>query len=231
MHQQLTCPLFQLPAEVRQAIYAYYLAFTSVDLEASETMRPTHKFLDATTMTSTPLPELMQTCRRAYTEMAPLAHGTVVVRVRIGGSGGSGRRGTTGDARRIGIACHGVLRPERLSKLVLVVAMEHANWNAWIGFFTELAGRIGRSLDCLVVDWAPRDGGQKAVMASRVTWQQRQYEHKEDEFLRAVAALSGLKKVHLYGRTPVGWKERIEKDTQARVRLFRERWWADEWTL
>ncbi|KAJ9133621.1 hypothetical protein NKR19_g8984 [Coniochaeta hoffmannii] len=218
IHQQLTCRLFGLPSEIRQRIYSYYLSFTPADLAAGETLRPTHTYLDedeSRPRHCRPLPALMLACRRGYAELAPLAHGAAAVRVQ--------RRGAY-EERRVGVAFHGVLWLWRLRRLVLVVEMEHANWNAWVPFFVGLVARAP-ALEHLVIDWAPWDA---EIGAKKVGWQRRQHENKEDEFLRAVEGLRELKTVWLYGRgVPQGWRERIEKNTGAKVLKFRDRWWSE----
>jgi hypothetical protein len=224
IHEQLTCPLFGLPAEIRQRIYSYYLSFTPADFAAGETLRPTHTYLDEDESKgkhgtrphhSRPLPALMLACQRAYAELAPLAHGAAAVRVQ--------RRGAY-EERRVGVAFHGVLRLQRLRRLIVVVEMEHANWNAWVAFFVDLVARAP-ALEHLVIDWAPWDA---EVGAKKVGWQRRQHENKEDEFLRAAEGLRELKTVWLYGRgIPQGWRERIEKNTEAKVLKFQDRWWSE----
>lgn len=221
IHQQPTSPLFMLPSEIRQRIYSYYLSFTPADFAAGETLRPTHTYLDedegdeGRPRHSRPLPALMLACRRAYAELAPLAHGAAAVRVQ--------RRGAY-EERRVGVAFHGILRLQRLRRLVLVVEMGHANWNAWVPFFVGLVARAP-ALEHLVIDWAPWDA---EAGAKKVGWQRRQHEHKEDEFLRAVEGLRELKTVWLYGRgVPRGWRERIEKNTGVKVLMFPHRWWSE----
>jgi len=225
-HQQFTSPLFSLPFEIRSRIYAYYLSFTPSDFTIGETVRPTHMYLDPVDGNNKPrdgdvgytrpLPSLMLTCRRAYGELAPLAHGLAAVRIRPGGAY---------EERRIGVAFHGILKFEQLRRLIVVVEMGHASWNLWVPFIVGLVGRTP-GLEHLVVDWAPWDS---EIEATKVGWRRRLYEKKEGEFLELVEGLRELRTVTLHGRVPRDWKGRIEKATGTRVVVVPERWWSDAW--
>ncbi|GAP90769.1 hypothetical protein SAMD00023353_4700170 [Rosellinia necatrix] len=213
-HQQLGSALFAaLPFEVRCRIYDYLLSFAHEDF--ADTLRPIHTYLDAAAPHATALPPLMLACKRAYGELGPRVHTTAALRVHLHGARSQ---------RRVGIAAHGVCRFERLRRLVLVVDMEHANWNAWLGF---LAGALARMpvLEKLVVDWAPRPSPPTAAAAAAAA--ARRDEKKEGEFLAAIRALPALRLVCLYGQVPDSWAETLRGAGVLTVKCYPHRWWKE----
>ncbi|KAH9894656.1 hypothetical protein F4778DRAFT_794673 [Xylariomycetidae sp. FL2044] len=216
MNQQTNCPLFLVPSEVRSRIYEYYLAFTHADF--ADTLRPTHLYLEAAAPHATPLPALMLTCRRAYADLGPDdVHATAALRVRRLGS----------SDRRIGFAVRGVLRLERLRRLVLVVDMDYANWNAWLDFWGAVLGRTPE-LRHLVLDWGPRpDVVVVAAAAPAREWQRRQTEKKEGVFFRLLNGIDQLQTLRVYGQVPAHWERMIEQNTKATVVRFPYRWWKE----
>lgn len=211
--QQLGSFLFSAPAEVRDCIYDHYLAFGHDDF--ADTPRPGYVFLEEATAAAphtTPLPALMRACKRAYGDLAPRVHTTAALRVRLHGFG---------NARRVGVAVHGPLHWERLRRLALVVAMEHANWNAWLGFLDRLAPRLA-ALEHFLIDWAPRP-----VVAHATVWAAAQHQKKEDEFLDMLARLPTLRTVHLYGQAPSHWVARLSRDNTVTIKQSPHRWWKE----
>ncbi|EFQ36639.1 hypothetical protein CGRA01v4_12199 [Colletotrichum graminicola] len=211
---QLCSPLFQvLPLEVRQRIYAFLLSLEHADF--ADTLRPMHTYLDPSSQhRGAQLPEMMVTCKLAYAEMAPRVHGEAALRVH--------RRGGR-EERRAGFAVYGPLRIERLQRLVLVVDMEHPNWNGWLALFAEVAARA-TGLRHLVVDWAPRP----VAVVGLVGWQARQHRSKEGEFLRTLDSLGRLQTVLLYGTVPEAWSADIKRRRpEVRVKCYPFRWWRE----
>ncbi|KAK1955771.1 hypothetical protein LY78DRAFT_742161 [Colletotrichum sublineola] len=211
---QLCSPLFQLlPLEVRQRIYAFHLCLDHADF--ADTLRPMHAYLGPSSQhRGASLPALMVTCKLAYLEMVPQVHEEAALRVH--------RRGGR-DERRAGFAVCGPLRIERLRRLVLIVDMEHANWNAWLALFGEVAARA-TALEHLVVDWAPRP----VATAGLVGWQARQHESKVGEFLQVVDDLGRLQTVLLYGTVPEAWRAEIKRRRpRVRVKCYPFRWWRE----
>uniref|UniRef100_L2FAZ1 Uncharacterized protein n=1 Tax=Colletotrichum fructicola (strain Nara gc5) TaxID=1213859 RepID=L2FAZ1_COLFN len=134
--------LFELPWEIRERIYEYYLSFDHDDF--GDTLRPLHLYIEQGGY-SKPIPPLMLTSKRAYRELHQRVHSDAVMRVHTAGWGD----------RRIGFAVHGKLRFERLRRLYVLVAMEYPNWNRWLGMLGEVTRRA-TNLNELVVDWEPR---------------------------------------------------------------------------
>ncbi|KAJ2893056.1 hypothetical protein MKZ38_009076 [Zalerion maritima] len=213
MDEQLPSPLFALPYEIRDRIYEFYVAFHDSDF--NDTLQPSLAYLEVEKLHSTPLPSFMLTSKRAYKELGPHVHEVAVLRVH--------HRGFY-SGRRVGFAVHGVLKLERLRKLVLVVDMEHANWNSWLGFFASV-GERARGVERLVVDWRPRPPSER----ESVGWTARVNGKKEGEFLGAIAGLGRLDTVVVHGTLAQGWKERIMGETAgARTVFFPFRWWREE---
>jgi len=214
--QQSQSLLFNLPLELRHRIYEYYLSFTRDDF--ADSLRPTHVFLDADVPHTTPLPSLMMTCKCAYTELAPVVHTTAAVRVHRPGAR---------NERRIGFAAHGVLQFHRLRRLVLIVDLDYAYWNAWLDFFATITTRV-HNLEHLTIDWAPRT-------LAHVTkgWEARRDEKKEDTFFDLLYGVSGLQTLSFYGQIPERWAKRLQQwKTDVTVKQFRDRWWMEpglEW--
>ncbi|KAF4855129.1 hypothetical protein CGCSCA4_v001284 [Colletotrichum siamense] len=139
---QESSKLFELPWEIRERIYEYYLSFDHDDF--GDTLRPLHLYIEQGGY-SKPIPPLMLTSKRAYRELHQRVHSDAVMRVHTAGWGD----------RRIGFAVHGKLRFERLRRLYVLVAMEYPNWNRWLGMLGEVTRRA-TNLNELVVDWEPR---------------------------------------------------------------------------
>ncbi|KAF9876885.1 short-chain dehydrogenase reductase sdr [Colletotrichum karsti] len=188
--------LFELPWEIRERIYEYYLSFDHNDF--GDTLRPLHLYIEQGGY-SKPIPPLMLTCKRGYRELHQRVHSDALMRVHTAGWGD----------RRIGFAVHGTLRFERLRRLYILVAMEYPNWNRWLGMFGEVARRA-KNLSELVVDWEPRPNSTKG-------WEAKLTEKKYDEFFGIVSDLKNLQVVRFHGVMPSGWRERFEKETTARL--------------
>ncbi|CAJ2507546.1 Uu.00g087320.m01.CDS01 [Anthostomella pinea] len=202
-------PLLNLPLEVRERIYDYYLSFDHGDF--GDSLRPLHDYLESGERHSTPLPRLMFASRAAYRDLAPLVHYEAVLRIHT-----QGRHG-----RRIGFAVHGNLCLARLRRLVLVLAAEYPAWNAWLEFFRQVV-REGRAeaLECLTLDWHPRMVGEKG-------WEGRLNRKKEDEFFGVIGGMKGLRVVRVFGAVDEGWRTRLQARTGARVVWFACRWWRE----
>lgn len=207
-NQQLDSLLFLLPWELRHRIYEYYLTFTHDDF--ADSLRPMHTYLDAETPHTTPLPSLMLACKFTYRELAPLVHATAVLRVHLPGAC---------NERRIGIAAHGTLQFDRLRRLVLIIDLDHAYYNAWLDFFGAVTARASK-LEHLIVDWAPWPSPQTGS-----GWEARRDEKKERAFLDILRGLSTLQTIRFYGRIPERWTQM--QDTAVTVNCSRERWWKE----
>ncbi|KAI1453556.1 hypothetical protein F4805DRAFT_363688 [Annulohypoxylon moriforme] len=204
---QSQSPLFHLPREVRDRIYEFYLSFDHVDFE--NTLRPQLVYFDDVPY-SRPLPYLMLTCKSLYQELSPAIHGEAIMRVEIPG----------GNDRRIGFAVRGKLKFDRLSKLYLLIATEHPNWNSWLSFFEKVTKRA-ENIDTLVIDWGPRP-------VESVGWSGRANLKKEDEFFDAIASFKKLQIIRVYGNISPRWTSRFDEiATRAHVVHHRFRWWRE----
>ncbi|KAI1505708.1 hypothetical protein F5X99DRAFT_215889 [Biscogniauxia marginata] len=206
MHEN--SPLFQLPFEVRERIYGFYLSFEYTDF--NDTLRPGLTYFESDACYSTPLPALMLACKALYRELAPAVHEQAFLRIH--------KLGQYSD-RRIGFAVRGTLRFARLRTLYLLVAMEYPNWNGWLAFFGEVV-RHARNLTTLVVDWRPRPVRDGA-------WYGRMNRKKEDELLRIIAGAESLQTIRLYGGVPAGWKDYFEANSGIRVVDYPFPWWVE----
>lgn len=208
VNQQCISSLFLVPLEIRHRIYEYYLSLTIDDF--ADTLRPTHNYLDAEQPHATTLPCLMLTCKRAYAELGPYVHTTAALRVH--------RRGSRNE-RRIGFAVRGTLRFHRLRYLLLLVHMEHANWNSWLAFFGALLDRIP-TLEHLTIDWGPRP-----VQYTPLSWGARQDEKKECAFLEMLNGKTTLRTVLFYGRVPGNWKTGLRQGII--IKCYPYHWWRE----
>ncbi|KAH8899148.1 hypothetical protein GQ53DRAFT_742217 [Thozetella sp. PMI_491] len=204
---QLSSRLLCLPFEVLDRIYDAYLAFSLENFH--DTLRPFHVYLDNGEF-STPLPPLMLTCKRVYNEMRPHVHVEAALKAYMMEFG-----------PRLGFAVHGILRYARLERLYLIVAMEHAYWNRWMPFFTEVAAR-SQALKELVIDWHPRLAQTRAVQ-----WEVRANAAKEKQLFDIIGGLKELQVVRLYGDAPAHWREQLKSVTDARLVVVNDRWWRD----
>ncbi|KAF0327907.1 hypothetical protein GQ607_004738 [Colletotrichum asianum] len=200
--------LFELPWEIRERIYEYYLSFDHDDF--GDTLRPLHLYIEQGGY-SKPIPPLMLTSKRAYRELHQRVHSDAVMRVHTAGWGD----------RRIGFAVHGKLRFERLRRLYVLVAMEYPNWNRWLGMLGEVARRA-KNLSELVVDWEPRPSGGNTKV-----WEAKLTERKHDEFFKIISDLKNLQVVKFHGDMPAGWRDRFARETSARLVLYKSKWWKE----
>ncbi|KAI2625041.1 hypothetical protein GGR54DRAFT_547702 [Hypoxylon sp. NC1633] len=203
-------PLLLLPREVRDRIYEFYLTIENEDFEV--TLQPRLLFMDSDAAFSRPLPTLMLTCKALYQELYGLVHEQAAMRVE--------NRGW--NDRKIGFAVRGVLRFDRLEKLLLMVTTEHPNWNSWLYFFRDVVARAP-NLKALVIDWNPRP-----VLSTG--WSGRVNLKKETEFFGAIASLKKLHRIQIHGEIPARWMDQLEK--MAKVSSFGFRYWKEpglEW--
>ena len=204
---QLASRLLCLPFEVLARIYDAYLAFGLSDFD--DTLRPFHVYLDSGEY-SRPLPSFMLTCKRVYNDLREQVHTEAALKVYMMEFGS-----------RIGFAVHGNMRYARLRKLYFIVNMEHAYWNRWLPMLAEVALR-STGLTEIRVDWQPR-----MAVESRVPWQQKLNQKKEDRFLEILANMKELRMIRLHGDVPSRWVQLLEETTAARVVVRREKWWKD----
>ncbi|GJC84345.1 hypothetical protein ColLi_07183 [Colletotrichum liriopes] len=200
--------LFGLPWEVRERIFDYYLAFNREDF--GSTSRPLLTYFEQGVYTK-PLPSFMLTCKRAYRELQQQVHADAVMHVH---SQALGDRG-------IGFAVHGTLRFERLRRLYVLITTEYPNWNRWMGVFSEVAQR-SKDLAELVIDWKPRP-----TFPNLKGWELKFNEKKYDEFFGILSELHHLEVVRFHGELPVGWRERFEEETTARLVCYKFKWWKE----
>ena len=207
-HDQSQSPLFSLPQEVRDNIWSYLIAFRYEDFEL--TTRPDYVFLEH--VHTKPLPPAMLACKRAYHELNPTVQHTAALRACMFEFG-----------KRVGFAVHGTLKVERLRKLYLVVAMEHANWNSWLRFLQEVLVRAD-SLRELVIDWEPRlaVGTGRGFLAAHER-------RMEESFLQVVAGLKQLDVIRIHGSVANAWKLKLKGLADVRVIANPIRWWREEW--
>ncbi|KAI0853038.1 hypothetical protein F5Y00DRAFT_225200 [Daldinia vernicosa] len=205
---QAYSPLLSLPREVLDRIIDFYLTFNHEDFE--DTLRP-HLVYMGDTAYSRPLPSLMLASKDLYRELSPIVHRQAILRVQVSGL----------NDRRISFAVHGKLRFDRLEKLWLLMAKEHANWNSWLSFFGEVTDRT-KNLKALVIDWAPRPVGS----VGSVGWTGRVNAKKEDEFFKMIGTLKELRLIQIYGDISPEWISRLE-GLAPHVVYYRNRWWRE----
>lgn len=220
-NDQPNSPLFQIPGEVREIIYAHALSFRYADFEFSN--RPFHTFAGGDEgqpeqpAFARPLPPLMLTCRRAYAELRDRVEGEAVLRACMFEHG-----------RRIGLAAHGNLKFSRLRRLVFHVAMEHANWNTWFKFFAHVLEAAGQLRE-LVIDWEPR---RSSSYSSRVGFMALHEDRMERRLFGAVAGARRLESLRIHGESvPPHWAEELGRVLGGGVRVVfvKERWWREGW--
>lgn len=204
--------LFNLPGEVREIFYAFTLSFRYSDFEFSS--RPFYNFGGEPAF-SRPLPALMLTCKRAYTELQARVQEEAVLRACMFEHG-----------RRIGLAVHGTLRIPRLRRLVFHVAMEHANWNTWVKFFGHVL-ESAEGLKELVIDWDPR----RSPSATRVGFMAQHEDRMEKRLFKAVAGARHLESLRIHGDIPAHWADELGRMLDGNVRMVcvKERWWLEDW--
>ncbi|KAK1961361.1 hypothetical protein LY78DRAFT_662181 [Colletotrichum sublineola] len=200
--------LFALPWEVKERIYEHYLTFGREDF--GSTSRPLLTFFEQGVYTK-PLPSFMLTCKRAYRELQQRVHADAVMHVHPQALGDRG----------IGFAVHGTLRFERLRRFYLLLTTEYPNWNRWMGVFGEVTQR-SKDLTELVIDWEPRPTFQNLK-----GWEAKFNEKKSSEFFGILSQLHHLEVVRFHGDLPVGWRERFEKETTARLVCYKFKWWKE----
>ncbi|KAI0861312.1 hypothetical protein F4860DRAFT_524422 [Xylaria cubensis] len=193
--------LFTVPLEIRQLIYEYSLSFEHSDTKCHE--RQWEVFLDYSKPLSAPLPSLMVTCKRIYTELRSNVHSTAVVRF-----------GFNEIWPGLHITMHGILRFERLRHLVMQVDEDSHRGPVWL-FFEAIASKMC-VLEHLTIDW-------------QLTF--RAEVHNEDHkrrFLQALHSITSLRTIRINGHPRKSWREAIEQEmngTNVVVRIFRYRWW------
>ncbi|KAL0934511.1 uncharacterized protein CTRU02_211310 [Colletotrichum truncatum] len=200
--------LLNLPWDVKEKIYDYYLAVDHNDFD--ETFQPMRKYFNQSESRQA-LPSLMLSCKSAYDDLRRRVHTTAIMRVRTHGH----------KDRRIGFAVHGTLRFERLRTLYLVVAMDYPNWNGWLTVFSEITQRSS-NLTRLLIDWQPRPRH-----VAQVGWEAKVTEKKEREFLGILSRLKKLEVITFYGDVAKSWTERVKKVTPAVLISYNSRWWRE----
>ncbi|KAI2465382.1 hypothetical protein F4781DRAFT_26320 [Annulohypoxylon bovei var. microspora] len=207
MYMQPQSFLCCLPREIRDKIYDFYLSFDHADFE--DTLRPQLVYMGGVPY-SRPLPSLMLTCKSLYQELSPTVHGQAILRVEVHGW----------NDRRIGFGIRGNLRFDRLSKLYLLLATEHPNWNSWLSFFGEVIER-SKNIQTLVIDWGPRP-------VEPVGWTGRVHSKKEDDFFNTITSIEKLEIIQVYGNISSTWTSRLDDiATRAHVVRYRFRWWRE----
>ncbi|KAK3379106.1 hypothetical protein B0T24DRAFT_663351 [Lasiosphaeria ovina] len=159
------CLLFNLPREIRDRIYDYYL-----EVEQGEVQDGTRYWSFATIHRFGPLsvvkgglqppPLLMQTCKRAYREVAPAAPGSISVSVpsdRVGLPAGLGMFGPArfGDKRKLTLSV-GYAGAMFWVDFLEVLTSETGKFRQRITSLANPAGLCGATqLRELVVEWLP----------------------------------------------------------------------------
>ncbi|KAH8747199.1 hypothetical protein F5883DRAFT_251619 [Diaporthe sp. PMI_573] len=210
---QAGSPLFELPGEIREVIYSFALTFGYNDFEFSS--RPFYVFVLEQPFTR-PLPALMLTCKRAYTELRSRVQEEAILRACMFEHG-----------KRIGLAVHGTLNIPRLRRLVFHVAMEHANWNTWVKFFAHVL-ESAEGLKELVIDWEPR---RSPSAATRVGFLAQHEDRMEKRLFRAVAGAPHLESLRIHGDIPAHWAGELGQMLGGGVRMVcvKEKWWREGW--
>lgn len=209
---QAGSPLFDIPGEIREAIYTFALAFRYSDFEFSS--RPFYTFVLEPPF-ARPLPALMLTCKRAYAELRARVREEVILRACMFEHG-----------KRLGLAVHGTLNIPRLRRLVFHVAMEHANWNTWIKFFAHVL-ESAEGLKELVIDWEPR----RCPSPRRIGFLAQQEDRMEKRLFKAVAGAPHLESLRIHGDIPAHWAEELGQMLGGDVRMVcvKEKWWREGW--
>jgi hypothetical protein len=208
MDAQLSSRLFALPPEIRTRILSYVASFPSSAF--ADSLRPSHDFLES--LHATPLPPLILTCKLAYDELSHCLT-TAALRVCMYQLG-----------RRVSLACWGRFEPSKLTTLYLVIAMNHANWNAWLKFLRELLSQATQLRE-LTIDWEPRC--RPAAVPQR-GWMAGHEGRMEEQFFSLIGGLKELAALRVHGEVGAHWEERLKSVTAARVVMRSVRWWRED---
>lgn len=211
--EQANSPLFAILGEVREIIYSFALTLRYGDFEFSS--RPFYTFVGEPAF-ARPLPALMLSCKRAYSELRARVQEEAILRACMFEHG-----------RRIGLAVHGLLNMYRLRSLVLHVAMEHANWNTWVKFFAHVL-ESAEGLKEQVIDWELR----RYPSATRVGFMAQHEDRMERRLFKAVAGARHLESLRIHGDTvPAHWAEELGKMLGGNVRMVfvKKQWWREGW--
>lgn len=214
---QLQSPFFgRLPAEVRNAIYAHYLAFKWAQPVARCGRLPTlAELVHAEAWPWVfPLPAAMAACRRLYRELAPRAHGRAALLLWRFSHSAPPPRPLDLFHRA---ACYGPLRWGPLRSLT-VCAMMVCPWWDWAALLAAVFARAP-CLRELVVEWQVRPAD--AELAERCASMRRRWlAEEEKELLAAIAEQRGLEVVRLGGAVPDSWVRFLEGRMEARIVRF-----------
>ena len=195
---QLQSPFFRLPAELRRAVYADYLAHARFAGAWGGSLPTTPAALEEWPR---PAPALARACRRLRAEVSAEAGGTAALRLSWHDL-----------ALRADAAAHGRLAWARVHTLHLVVAMTAPRLHAWAGLARSLLVGGACPLLCeLVVHWYPprqpepaRPAGRGDGSAARARTDEvcAIRRAREAEFLAVLARVEGLRSVVLYAHGP-----------------------------
>ncbi|KAI0863403.1 hypothetical protein F4860DRAFT_511797 [Xylaria cubensis] len=226
-------PLFNIPLEVRQLIYEYYLSFTDWDFQDYKTwktasdselvscgdllnpifIRQWKTYFDEP-LSGIALPSLMLTCKRAYAELRCDVRSTAVFRIDH----------PMVDVRPfVSFAMYGTLHFERLRHLSIRIEMRYLYGSRWSIFFESIARRScileHLTMDCLV--------GSNCLYEPD-SWET--IENDERRFLQALDSITSLRSIWVYGKMPKSWERGLEQGMNGRdvaMRRFPYRWWRE----
>jgi len=238
-HPQNTSPFFTLPYELRSKIYTLYLdapnRYRAHKTSWAGTSNPTSSFLYH--RLHTPVPALLLTCKRIYSDLAPTVFGDLTLTFR---ERWRGRRGRT-----TALHAFGRLDLPRVKKLTLIVdAINY--WHDRMGFFKKLTSYEAREegfenggmpkwngavppttgLREFVVVWFPY-GTPPHSLGVCGPREQRRF---GEQLVGHLVTLKTLEVIRLEHGCPAWWGEFLRERTEARVvcdGLGRPEWGMD----
>ncbi|KAK7417475.1 hypothetical protein QQX98_004595 [Neonectria punicea] len=220
MHPQTESPFFRLPGEIRERIQRFALVRDKDELAiAATTKYPEILFRGR----ESPLPNVMQTCKKMYTEMSLFAFSEIIVLQTA--------RAFT--SPRTGIICHGHLRFERLRRVSLIFGINETNliFPSWADF---LSGLFKHSPGIEHLDFEFCENGVREEVESELSAaEERRQMGKEDEgdafilkhypqpeWVEEMARQPSLRKANFEGGIPEIWLESLRRESQGRIQVF-----------
>ena len=199
---QLQSPIFQLPGEIRDVIYGYYLEFCWDDVQSPrDDSPPLSRFFGENP--AGPIPALMAACKRLYREMSPRASREAALVFSC-----LGFHPFVGQWTANGFASHGPLRLDRLLSVALSINSNDTVWWITRAFQQYLVSQMHHVKEIrLDLYGVPSRPGQRRAWLVR---QQR-------GLAVFLGELRSLEKIRLRGTFPVELVAVLQTATKAEV--------------